>query len=192
MNFFHVLVRFLHCIFYILHFYWNVCSFVPKVNWPRMERSWTSSVRLCFVSLSPNLHGLKSARSCHFCFASLDIKSSRWKIWGVFWCVLWIFLYLSDIGFSDIFDELHQCNTTFLPIIVRPSAFFLVSGDQKHFWWLLKIDYSSFKSFCNITWLLIFHSAYCSSSFLNESTEANYCTCSLRALCVLEMCLWPA
>ena len=101
MSFLHVLVRFLHCIFFKLHFYWNVCSFVPKVNWPRMERSWTSSVRLRFVSLSPYLHGLKLARSAHFCFDSVDIKSSRWLIWGMFWCVLWMCLYFSAIGFSD-------------------------------------------------------------------------------------------
>ena len=70
---------------------------------------------------------------------------------------------ISDFVIS--FDELHQCNITFLPIIVRPSAFFLVSGDQKSFWCLLKIDYSFFKFFCNNNWLLMFHSVFCSSSF---------------------------
>ena len=67
-----------------------------------METIWISSVHLCFVSLLPYLHGLKSARSAHLCFTSVDIKSSRWFIWGVFWCVPWVCLYFSDNGFSDI------------------------------------------------------------------------------------------
>ena len=180
-----------YIVFFILQFYWNVCSFVPKVNWPRMERSWTSSVRLCFVSSSPYLHGLKSVRSFHFCFASLEIKSSRWKIWGVFWCVLWVCLYLSDIGICDIVWWASSMQYNVSSHKCASFCFFCCKWWSKKFWWLLKIDYFFFKSFCIINWLLMFHSVYCSSSFLNENTEANYCTCSLRAVCVLEMCLWP-
>ena len=192
MSFFHALGKFLHCIFFTLHFYWNVCSFVPKVKWPRMERSWTSSVRLCLVSPSPYLRGLKSVRSFHFCFASLEIKSSRWKIWGVFWCVLWVCLYLSDIGICDIVWWASSMQYNFSSYNSASFCFFLVNGDQKNFWWLLKIDYSFFKFFCKINWFLMFYSVQCKSSFLNKNTEANYCTCSLKALYVPKMRFWPA
>ena len=151
MSFFHVWVRFLHCIFFILHFYWNVCSFVPKVNWPRMERSWTSSVRLCFVSSSPYLRGLKTARNAHFCFASVDIKSSRWKIWGVFWCVLWNCLYLSDIGFCDIVWWASSMQYNFFSYTCASSCFFsckwwskkfLMTSENRLFFFQIFLQYS--------------------------------------------------
>ena len=139
-----------------MHFYWKVCNFAPKVNWPRMERIWTSSVHLCFVSSSPYLHGLKSARKCHFCFASLDIKSSRWKIWGVF------FEFACTYQISDFlipFHELHQCNTTFLPLIVRPSAFFLVGSDRIFFSITSKTNYNV------LSFLSLFIFFCCSTAF---------------------------
>ena len=108
-----------------------------------------------------------------FCFATMDIKSSRWKIWGVFWFVLWICLYLSDIGFSVIDWWASSMQHNFTSLDCASSAFLFVSGNRNCFWWLLKIDYAFFKFVCNVNWLLMFYSVQCKSSFLNGNTEAN-------------------
>ena len=48
--------------------------------------------------------------------------------------------------------------------------------------------------FCNfiVNCLLMFYFVYCNNCVLNDVNGACWCTCSLVALCVPKMCLWPA
>ena len=50
---------------------------------------------------------------------------------------------------------------------------------------------SLFSKFC-VNCLLIFHFLYCIHCVLNDVNGACWCTCSLVALGVPEMCFWPA
>ena len=128
------------------------------------------SIVVCFVvAISA---WLKLAKNAHFCFASVDIKSFRWVSLGVFYCVLGICLYFWDIELSDIDWWASSMQHNFTSYDCTSSAFFLVTVDQKCFWWLLKIDYAYFNFFCNVNGLLMFYSFQCKSSFLNENTEA--------------------
>ena len=81
-----------------------------------------------------------------------------------------------------------QCNLTFY-IFVSSSLFFLevVVNVFDYFW----KPNSLFSKFC-VNCLLIFYFVYCNNCVLNDVNGACWCTCSLVALSVLEMCFWPA
>ena len=46
----------------VLHSYWNFSNWGPKLIWPRMDWFWSFSVRICLVSSSLYLNGLRFAR----------------------------------------------------------------------------------------------------------------------------------
>ena len=50
---------------------------------------------------------------------------------------------------------------------------------------------SPFSKFC-VNCLLMFFFVYCNNCALKEEKAACYCTCSLVALRVIEICFWPA
>ena len=81
-----------------------------------------------------------------------------------------------------------QCNSTFF-VFVSSSLFFLeiVVKIFDYFW----KSNSLFPKFC-VNCLLMFYFVYCINCALKDVNGACYCTCSLVALRVPEMCFWPA
>ena len=76
---------------------------------------------------------------------------------------------------------------------------FLSFSSSSLFFWEVMVnvfDYfwkpnSLFSQFC-VNCLLIFYFVYCNSCALKDVNGACWCTCSLVALRVTEMCFWPA
>ena len=81
-----------------------------------------------------------------------------------------------------------QCILTF-NLFVSSSLFFLeVVVKLFHYFWKPN---SLFSKFC-VNCLLMFYLAYCNNCVLNNVNGTCWSTCSLLALCVPELCLWPA
>ena len=80
-----------------------------------------------------------------------------------------------------------QCFLTFY-VFVSPSLFFLevVIKIFDYFW----KSNSLFSKFC-VNCLLMFYFVYCNNCALKDGNGACYCTCTLVALRVPEMCFWP-
>ena len=68
--------QFLGWSYLVLHFYGNVCYWIPKLFWPRLD--WFGFfVGISLISSSSCLYGLKSAIIAHLCFSFDDMKSFR-------------------------------------------------------------------------------------------------------------------
>ena len=72
--------------------------------------------------------------------------------------------------------------------------FFLTNSGDLCLWLLLKTfsSVSTIPSVFDVNCHSLFHYEYCSSCFLKEKNGAYYCTCSFLAMCVPEICFWPA
>ena len=81
-----------------------------------------------------------------------------------------------------------QCNLSFF-VFVSFSLFFLelVVKLFDDFW----KPNSLFSKFC-VNCLLMFYFVYCNNFALKDVNGDCWCSCSLVALCVPEMCFWPA
>ena len=81
-----------------------------------------------------------------------------------------------------------QCSLTFY--IFVPSRLFFLEVVVKLFddFWNPS---SLFSKLC-VNCLLVFYFVYCNNCALKDVIGACYCTCSLVALCVPELCFWPA
>ena len=101
-EFFAAVFQVLDWSFLVLHFDGNVCNWIPKVIWPRMDWFWGFFVGKCLLSLTSYLYGLKSARDVQFLFYFDDINFFRCLGWGVFWSVLWKKLVFLAVGFCNI------------------------------------------------------------------------------------------
>ena len=73
--------------FLVFHFDGNVCNWIPKAIWPRMDWFWFFFVKKWSVSLTSYLNGLKAARIAQFLIVFDDIKLFRSLVSAVFWCV---------------------------------------------------------------------------------------------------------
>ena len=81
-----------------------------------------------------------------------------------------------------------QCNFTFCVFV--SLSFFFLEVVVKIFDYFRKSN-SLFSKFC-VNCLLMFYFVYCNNCALKDVNGACYCTCSLVALRVPEMCFWPA
>ena len=88
MSFFSAVFLVLNWSFLVMHFYGNVCNWIPKAIWPRMDWFLGFFVRKWLLSLTSYLDGLKSARIAQLLFVFDDIKFFRRLFLGVFWSVL--------------------------------------------------------------------------------------------------------
>ena len=81
-----------------------------------------------------------------------------------------------------------QCNFT-LCLFLSSSLFFseVVINVFDYFW----KPNSLFYKFC-VNCLLMFYFVYCNNCALKDVKGACWCICSLVALCVPEICFWPA
>ena len=74
--------------FLVVHFDWNVCNWIPKVIWPRMDWFWgfllqNGFPRWVHICMDWNL---QEVLYCYSFFA--DINFFRCLVWGVFWSVV--------------------------------------------------------------------------------------------------------
>ena len=88
MSFFSAVFQVLDWSFLVLQFYGNVCNWIPKVIWPRMDWFWGFFLRKWLLSLTSYLDGQKSARTAQLFIVFDDIKCCRCFFWGVSWSVL--------------------------------------------------------------------------------------------------------
>ena len=98
--------------------------------------------------------------------------------------------YFLAIGFCNM-DWLTlgmQRNFTFYRFV--SSSLFFLKLVVKLFDYFWKPD-SLFSKF-SVNRLLMFHFVHCNNCVLNDVNGACWCTCSLVALRVPEMCFWPA
>ena len=125
-----------------------------------MERVCNSSFNMCFISSSPYLHGLKSARNAQFWLTSEYIKCFRSLVLGVFWLVLSLCLYFWAIWFPDIDCwDLRMKNIFKSYGCTFSSPFFLQVVTKKKFRKFLKTNYTVFLFF---SMLIVF---WCSTPF---------------------------
>ena len=87
--------------FLVLHFYGNVCNWIP------CDLTTNGLILVFFVgkwllSLTSYLYGLKFARIAQLLFFFDDINFFRCLVWGAFWSVLQKCLYFWAIGFCNI------------------------------------------------------------------------------------------
>ena len=87
MSFFAAVFQVLDWSFLVLHFDGNVCNWIPKVIWPRMDWFWgfllgNGFFRRLHICMDWNLQELLN-------FFFDDIKFFQFLIWGVFWSVLY-------------------------------------------------------------------------------------------------------
>ena len=87
MSFFSAVFHVLDWSFVLLHFDGNVCNWIPKVIWPRMDWFWVFFGKWLLSSTSC-LCGLKSATIAHLFFFFDDISFFQFLVWRAFWCVL--------------------------------------------------------------------------------------------------------
>ena len=101
--FFKAWVRF--CLTLLLtHFYRNICNWVPKIVWPRMDSFWSPFVEMFLVLSSLNLHVLKS-QICSNC--SIMFLFWRYEVFSINilkgnQSVFHMCPYFLVIGFSNI------------------------------------------------------------------------------------------
>ena len=81
-----------------------------------------------------------------------------------------------------------QCNFNFYRFV--SSTLFFLELVVKLFAYFWKPN-SLFSKFC-VNCRLMFYFLYCNNCVLNDVKETCWCTCSLAALCVPNMCFWPA
>ena len=87
-EFFSAVFHVLDWSFLVLHFDWNVCNWIPKVIWPRMNWFWGFLLENGFFRwLHMRLHwNLQEWLNCYsFLTSSVFFRSLGW---GVFWAVL--------------------------------------------------------------------------------------------------------
>ena len=87
-EFFSAVFQVLDWSFLVLHFYGNVCNWIPKVIWPPMDWLWGYFIEKWLPSLTSYLYGLKLARKLQLLSFFDDIKFFRCLVEGVFWSVL--------------------------------------------------------------------------------------------------------
>ena len=72
--------------FLVLNSNGNVCHWIPKVIWPRMDRFWVSCSKMAslvdFISLRTRI-----GKNCSIVNLFDDIEFFRCLLWGVFWSV---------------------------------------------------------------------------------------------------------
>ena len=92
------------------------------------------------------------------------------------------FLYYGLISFRKAmqlsFQSFSSSSLFFLEVVVNVVDYFWKPN-------------SLFSKFC-VNCLLMFYFVYCNNCVLNDVNGARWCTCSLVALRMPEMCLWPA
>ena len=87
MKFFLAVFHILDWSFLVLHFDGNVCDWIPKVIWQRMDWFWVFFVGKRLLSLTSYLYWLKSGRIAQLLTVFDDINFFRCFVWGVFWSV---------------------------------------------------------------------------------------------------------
>ena len=161
-------------IFLVLHVFWKVCNWDPKLNWPRKCWLWSFSVRLCLVFLSCYLHEQKFARFAQLWFSFNDMNYLRWLVWEVFWSVLYLCPYFLTIGVSNNNWWASSTQSNLFPMFFPLQAFNCQSSDESILWLPLKIIYSFFIVFFFIfKSLSTFYSVSRKSCFLKYSKEPN-------------------
>ena len=94
-EFFSAVFQVLDWSFLVLHFYGNVCNWIPKVIWPRMDWFWgflleNGFFRWLHICMEWNLQEMLN------CFSFFDdIKFFRCLVWGIFWSSLKMLLLFS-------------------------------------------------------------------------------------------------
>ena len=86
-EFFSTVFQVLDWVFLVLHFDGNICNWIPKVIWPRMDWFWVLFGKWLLL-LTSFLYGLKSARIAQLLFSIDGVTFSRCLVWGVFCSVL--------------------------------------------------------------------------------------------------------
>ena len=97
-EFFAAVFQVLDWSFLVLHFDGNVCNWIPKVIWARMDWFCVFCGKWLLSSTS-YLYELKSARIAQLLFIFGDINFFRCLVWGVFWSVLQKSLYFLAVWF---------------------------------------------------------------------------------------------
>ena len=67
-EFFSAVFHVLDWSFLVLHFDWNVCNWIPKVIWPRMDWFWGFFIGKWLLSLTSYVFALTSARMAQLLF----------------------------------------------------------------------------------------------------------------------------
>ena len=83
-EFFSAVFHVLDWSFFLLHFDGNVCNWIAKVIWPRMNWFWVFFVEKWLLPLTSNLYGLKSDGIAQLLFFFDDMKFFRCLVWEVF------------------------------------------------------------------------------------------------------------
>ena len=87
-EFFSAVFQVLGWSFLVLHFHGNVCNWIPKKIWPRIDWFWVFYGKW-FLSLTSYQYWMKSARIAHLIIFLVAIIFFRCLVWGVVWSVLY-------------------------------------------------------------------------------------------------------
>ena len=101
-EFFAAVFQVLNWSFHVFHFDGNVCNWIPKVMWPRMDEFWgfllkNGVFRWHHICADWNL---QKFLSCYYLLTTSIFL--RCLVWGVFWSVLEKCLCFSAVGFCNI------------------------------------------------------------------------------------------
>ena len=126
--------------FLVLHFYWNVCNWVPKLIWTRRDWFWSFSFGMCSVSPSSYPHGLKPAIIVQLCFI-------RWHQVFSMNILRYILICSSMVPVTFSHEIIQNPLVSFINAIqlyfsVCASSSFIGSSDESTFLILLKTSCS--------------------------------------------------
>ena len=79
MSFFSAVFQVLDWSFVVLHFYGNVCNWIPKVIWPRMDWFWDFFLENVWSEI---------CKKCSIVILFWRHQIFRCLVWGIFWSVL--------------------------------------------------------------------------------------------------------
>ena len=109
--------------FFVLHFYGNVCIWIPKLTWTEMDWFWGflleyTSFRRCRICMDWNLQEVLICVSILMTWCLFDNQFSGSR--GILVPCLNVPVLFSHRIPQKLIDELYQCNLISLPLFARP------------------------------------------------------------------------
>ena len=89
--------------FLVLNVYGNVFNWVPKLLWPPRDWFWSFLLEYASFGRRHVCNDWLLLQELLICVSFFDnMKYFRWLVWGSFWSVLYLCLYLLAVGFFNI------------------------------------------------------------------------------------------
>ena len=165
--------------FLVLNSNGNVCHWIPKVIWPRMDRFWVSCSKMApflffvqkwIISFTSNLYVLKSARIAHLLFFLMTSRFSTFTLRGILVCSLKMLVPFNQRIFYFRLVRFSEAMQRYFPYFRLFHFLCFLGSIGKTLWLLLKTIESIFNLCINC--LLRFHFGYCNNGALKNVNGA--------------------